>query len=228
MTTLPSPVRSEDPESQKTSRRTCRCLDYCLVISMVLLTMVVGSMGALYMALERPHHEKSTSERIQRERLRSSAQLTIDSAEIINKKIQWSTSALDGTFLGQDFSYNPTTQELLVKNDGYYYIYSQMSLTCIYKNNCKEELDVSLSVLTNNQELPILKLNIHIGNFTNSPLSSFSANIRYLSANTKLTVQVETKQDYSSQEIKHWQLDSGTFMGLYFFSEHLPEELKSD
>ncbi|XP_073478928.1 tumor necrosis factor ligand superfamily member 9 [Aquarana catesbeiana] len=218
MTIILHPVSSEDLENQKTSPRTCRCLDYCLVISMVLLTMVVGSMGVFYMTWERPHMEKSTSERIQRDRLRNSAQLTIDSAQIADKGIHWNTNNLEGTFLGQDFSYDNTTQELLVKNEGYYYIYSQITLKCVSKNNCSNE-HVSLSVLKNNQD-SILKLHIYVGQ--NSKLSSFSANIQYISANTKLNAQFET-----SGEITDWQLDENSFMGLFLFSEYSLDELQS-
>lgn len=140
------------------------------------------------------------------------------SAQIADKGIHWNTNNLEGTFLGQDFSYDNTTQELLVKNEGYYYIYSQITLKCVSKNNCSNE-HVSLSVLKNNQD-SILKLHIYVGQ--NSKLSSFSANIQYISANTKLNAQFET-----SGEITDWQLDENSFMGLFLFSEYSLDELQS-
>ncbi|XP_072255536.1 tumor necrosis factor ligand superfamily member 9 [Pyxicephalus adspersus] len=223
MTVLPPPVRSEDPESQKASPKTCRCLDYCLVFSMVLLTMVVGTMGVFYMTWERSHFEKSIGERIEIDKLRNSAQLVIDSEQIVDEHINWSTSDVDGTFLGQDFSYDHRTQELLVKKTGYYYIYSQIALKHISKDHFTEERDLTVSVLRKDRENAILKLNIHIGPSSNrSSLSSFSASIQYLSANTKLKVQLRT-----SHKITDWHFDN-SFMGLFWFSERLTGSLQSE
>lgn len=128
-----------------------------------------------------------------------------------------------GTFLGQDFSYDHTSQELFVKNEGYYYIYSQMALTCVNRLTCTEERDVSFSVLDNNEEA-VLELNIHVGTLSKKrPISSFSANIRFLSAGTKLRMKVDT-----DQEISGWNLDSNSFMGITWISPPSLDDLQRD
>ncbi|XP_040271779.1 tumor necrosis factor ligand superfamily member 9-like [Bufo bufo] len=214
------PVRSEDPENPKASLPRCRFLDYCLVISLVLLTMVVGSLCTLYVAWERPQFESIVSAQIQMNQERRNTQLVVDNVQLINTTLEWSRSGVTSTFVNQDFELDK--QELVVKRTGYYFVFSQITLKCVDSNQCQEEASVSLSVLKNIEKEPILKVNVSIDKSTMVNMmpqpSSFSGSIRLLKSGDRIRAQL-----WTSQTINDWQFDTEySVLGLSWISDTVP------
>ncbi|XP_073418575.1 uncharacterized protein [Dendrobates tinctorius] len=225
---MSSPVRSEDPENPKSSISRCRCLDYCLVISLVLLTMVVGSLCAFYMTLERPHLVSTVEAQVKMDLKGNSAQLVVVDTQLRNGNLNWSMNRLDDQFVGQYFEKN--NQKLEIKKSGFYSIFSQITLRCVYLNedddvddvNCNQEKgEVSISILSkNNPEKALLKLFISIINFTRlTQPASYSRSIRYLNEGDQITAQLQT-----SQTIENWQFDRAySVLGLSWISDYPPD-----
>ncbi|XP_068128252.1 tumor necrosis factor ligand superfamily member 9 [Hyperolius riggenbachi] len=217
-TSSPLPVTSSgDPEKQGSSPRTCRCIDYCLVTSLVLLTMVVGALGVFYMALERPHWEDRTSaliQGLQKQQQLSSAHLIMHNGHLKNGDVVvWAEDGEHGTFIGKDFKLSgEPPKELLVEKTGRYYIYCQVDLKCVDKDACTEGKHVSFSVEKNIEKRPLLKLNVHAHKLRQA--SSFSAGNVNLEKGDRIRVVIET-----THEISDWQLDgSNSSMGLVWIS----------
>ncbi|XP_075061143.1 tumor necrosis factor ligand superfamily member 9 [Mixophyes fleayi] len=221
MTTMSSPVRSQDPENPGASHSRCRCLDCCLVFSLVLLTMVVGSLCVLYMAWERPHLEYSAIAIRQGAQQRNIAQLVIHNVTPKNTTVEWSDNHVGSTFVGKDFSHEK--EEIVVRKSGLYYIYSQMVLNFVGEDLCKEDRSVTLSVLKNNEEdKPVLKLNIQINESSmKNPLSSFSASIKYLHDGDRIKAQLQV-----SHITKDWQFgQENSFLGLFWISDFPSDQI---
>ncbi|XP_077116881.1 uncharacterized protein LOC143773281 [Ranitomeya variabilis] len=220
---MSSSVRSEDPENPKSSIARCRCLDYCLVISLVLLTMVVGSLCAFYMTLERQHLVSTVEAQLKMDLKENSAQLVVDDAQLRNGNLNWSMKRVDDQFVGRYLEQNK--QKLEIKKSGFYSIFSQITLRCVYDNdddddvNCKQEKgEVSISILNNNNpEKALLKLFIIIKNFSRiTQPASFSSSIRYLREGDQIMAQLQT-----SQTIEYWHFDRAhSVLGLSWISDH--------
>ncbi|XP_073507072.1 uncharacterized protein [Phyllobates terribilis] len=224
---MSSSVRSEDPENPKSSLPRCRCLDYCLVISLVLLTMVLGSFSVFYMTWERQHLVSSAQGQLKMDLMESRAQLVVDDVQLRNGSLNWIMHRVSNQFVGQYFEQK--NQKIEVKKSGFYSIYFQITLKCVYVNNddddddddvdCKqEEGEVTLSVLNNNNpEETLLKLFITIKNciMITKP-ASFSSGIRYLRSGDQITAQLQT-----SQKIEHWQFDRAhSVLGLSWIGDY--------
>ncbi|XP_063785792.1 tumor necrosis factor ligand superfamily member 9 [Pseudophryne corroboree] len=218
MTTMSTPVRSEDPENPGATQRRCRCLDYCLVFSLVLLTIVVGSLCVLYLAWERPLVEYSARAIKRGAQQKSSSHLLMDTVVLENNTtVEWTQNNMDDTFLGNDFSYE--NNELVVGRAGVYYVYSQMALIC--RGHCQEERTVSLSVLKNTEEKPVLELNIQTKESSmRIPPSSFTAGSKNLRAGDRIRARL-----WVSHNITDWQIDQhNSFLGLFWISDHPSQE----
>ncbi|XP_069804404.1 tumor necrosis factor ligand superfamily member 9 [Dendropsophus ebraccatus] len=215
----PPPVRSEDPENPKSSTPRCRSLDYCLVISMVLLTLVVGSLCTLYVFWEKPSFGSIVSEQIHSYEQERNVQLVVDNPALINGTLEWSKNGVENTFVGQYFKHDK--QELVVQESGYYFIFSQITLKCIHPSRCQEEGAVSLTVLKNVIKEKILNLNVHINhsNMKGQP-SSFSGIGRYLTEGDRIGAELQT-----SHKISQWQFErERTVLGLLWISRIPPLE----
>ncbi|XP_056426203.1 uncharacterized protein LOC130367663 [Hyla sarda] len=221
-------VTAEDPENPTSSLPRCRSLDYCLVISLVLLTMLIGSLCTVYVAWERPSHESIASAQIQNyegEKMARNAQLVVDSVELKNGTLEWSRNGVTSTFVGSGFKHDK--QELVVQKSGYYFIYSQISLQCVKKDQCEQEGVVSLTVLKKEPiKEPILNLNVQINNFTmKTQPSSFNGIARYLSAGDRIGAKL-----WTSHKMEYWQFDpERSVLGLHwnsipYFTENLHEQ----
>ncbi|KAM4036736.1 uncharacterized protein ACNLHF_015608 [Anomaloglossus baeobatrachus] len=214
---MSSSVRPEDPENPKSPLPRCRCLDYCLVISLVLLTMVMGSICAFYMAWERQHLVSTAEAQLKMDLQESSAQLLVDDARLNNGILNWTMSRLSDHFVGQYFEQKE--QKLEIKNPGFYSIFSQITLKCMDDIKCKnEEGEVSLTILNNiDPEETLLKLFIIIKKSTTiTQPASFSKIIRHLRSGDKITAQLKV-----SKGIENWQFDrEHSVLGLSWISDY--------
>ncbi|XP_066449858.1 tumor necrosis factor ligand superfamily member 9 [Eleutherodactylus coqui] len=214
-------VKLEDPEDPKSSQVKCRCLDYCLVISLVLLTIAVGSLCILYVTCERPQLKSTIIAEIEnhQEFLQGrSAQLVVDQRTLRNGILEWSHHAVTSTFVGEYIKRDK--EELLIQKTGFYFLSSQMTLRCVDANNCNKDGAVSISILKNRESEPILKVNVHIDgdidNFsTKTQPSSFSGSIRYLSSGDRISTEV-----WTSHEINDWHFDrEHSVLSLFWISD---------
>ncbi|KAM3924654.1 tumor necrosis factor ligand superfamily member 9 [Leptodactylus fuscus] len=207
-------VRSEDPENPQPSHPRCRLLDYCLVISLVVLTIMVGSLCTLYVAWERPKLGSIISEKIQMVQEGRNAQLVVENAELKNGTLKWSRSGVTSTFVGHSFELGE--HELMVQKSGFYSITSQITLKCVASDQCEEDGFVSLSILKNIETDPLLKVNVHINKSTmETQPTSFSGSIRRLTKGDRIRAQL-----WTSHEIKDWQFDRElSVVGLTWMSD---------
>ncbi|XP_072005902.1 tumor necrosis factor ligand superfamily member 9 [Engystomops pustulosus] len=207
-------VRSEDPENLRSSHPSCRFLDYFLVISLVLLTMAMGSLLTLYVAWERPQFESNIKEQIQNDQKGRSAQLVVDNEMLTNGTLEWSETGVTNHFVDQYFKHDK--KELVIKRSGFYFISSQITLSCVDTSHCQEKGLVSLSILKKYEEHPILTVNVHIEAVTVKPKpSSISGSIRYLASGDRIEAKLQT-----SHEIADWHFDKAhTVLGLIWISD---------
>ncbi|CAJ0951843.1 unnamed protein product [Ranitomeya imitator] len=188
--------------------------------------MVVGSLCAFYMTLERPHLVSTVEAQLKTDLKENSAQLVVDDAQLRNGNLNWSMNRVDDQFVSRNFEQNK--QKLEIKKSGFYSISSQITLRCVYANdddddvNCKQEKgEVSISILNNNNpEKALLKLFIIIKNFSRiTQPASFSSSIRYLREGDQITAQLQT-----SQTIEYWQFDRAhSVLGLSWISDYPPD-----
>ncbi|KAM8972523.1 tumor necrosis factor ligand superfamily member 9 [Pelodytes ibericus] len=214
MTTLPQ-LNSTDPEwPGRSQHRRCRCLDYCLVISLVVLTLGVGLLCALYFVLEKPQVAHRMQELTDHQS--TSAHLVTSDVQLENTHLSWLTKGVGSMFLGSDFKL--VDKELQVTRTGLYYVYSQMVLKCVDKDGCKEDGSATITVLKNgDKESPLLRLAVQISESTNdvSP-SSFSGSLKHLIRGDRLSSYL-----WTDQKRNDWQLDEkdNNFFGLFWVSD---------
>lgn len=110
-------------------------------------------------------------------------------------------SEVSSTFVGSYFKHDG--KELVVQKTGFYFISSQVTLKCADASYCQEEGAVSLSVLKNIIEEPVLKVFVHINKSTmKTQPSSFSGSIRHFMEGDRIRAQL-----WTSYEMKDWQFD---------------------
>ncbi|XP_053572079.1 uncharacterized protein LOC128662298 [Bombina bombina] len=216
MTSTAPLVNSGDIEHLLAPYKRNRCIDYCLVISVVLLTFAVGSLSAFYLLLDRPHMERSLMDR--RNHQTSSAHLLTENVLLKNDSMRWiSTSGIANVFMSSDFRYDDG--DLIVTRVGLYYVYSQMSLTCKSADECLSDSSVSLTIQKSSlsEQSNILKLNIQLTESSKQSLAStFSGTLQLFSVGDRLRSKLWTDRLQMD-----WQLDQmNTFMGLFWVSEN--------
>ncbi|KAM4675862.1 tumor necrosis factor ligand superfamily member 9 [Discoglossus pictus] len=218
MTSTVPPVKPGDIESPGVSSKRTRSLDYCLVISVLLLTLALGSLCTLYLMLDRPRLEHSVKEH--RDHQTTSAHLMPNNVLLQNGTFSWlHTSGIGSVFVGSDFQYED--DDLIVRKDGLYFVYSQLALTCKSLEGCPPKGSVTLTVNKKPEETSLLTLNVQLASSAKQGLtSSFSGTLHLFYAGDRLSSKLCTDFPH-----KDWQLHPmDTFLGLFRVSEIISSE----
>ncbi|XP_075434317.1 tumor necrosis factor ligand superfamily member 9 [Ascaphus truei] len=215
MSSVPPSVNSGDVESPGVSHTRCRSLDYCLVVSITLLALTVGALCALYIIWEKPLKVYSVGH--QGDKQTASAHLVADNVVLDNVTLSWThTAGVGSAYMSSDFRYD--SGELVVGRAGLYYVYSQLTLTCVALRDCPVNGSASLTALktSGDNRTPVLTLGVQLNNSSNlSPPTSFSGALQQLSVGDRLSARL-----WTDLPTEHWQMDQqeNTFLGLFWVS----------
>ncbi|XP_053319850.1 uncharacterized protein LOC128491556 [Spea bombifrons] len=205
---------SVDPECPGDSRRRHRCLDYCLVVSLVLLTLAVGLMCAFYFAWEKPRLGHQWKELTDHQR--NNAHLVTEKTLLGNTTLECDLDGVGNVFVGSNFKC--ISKKLQVGQSGLYYVYSQMVLKCVDRSACKQNGSASITVLRNGDKgSPLLTLSVQISESAKTIFpSSFSGSLKHLSKGDRLSTHLWTDRPHDD-----WQLDQkdNNFFGLFWVSD---------
>nr|QIE07165.1 TNFSF9 [Lepidosiren paradoxa] len=211
---------SVDPESLTASQPSWRKLDIFLLVSVMLLfagvTGIAG--GMVYSVWTQVPSPRSPASKL----VQNSAHLEAVAFEIKNETMTWHTNANTGSNLfAEDFWYDPKSSKLQVKEDGVYYVYAQLSVSNVVREE-KEDIDIPVSMTVHRQnsegesqsktEFLKLEIKLPVRPAENHELiSKFTAALIHLSSEDKLFVSLEGPSTIA------WQLSQGgkNFFGLF-------------
>ncbi|OCT90517.1 uncharacterized protein XB22061511.L [Xenopus laevis] len=222
MTTLSLPVNSSDLESQDSLRR-CRCLDHCLVISVVLIILTLGSFGVYYIGWERPSPIAQNLIANNRNVKSSRAHLVPNSTALKNRIWTWFPNGVDTVHVDEDFAISSDSTELVIHRTGLYYIYSQISVICRVTNGCKKDGLISLNVLRNGDESsPILTVNMTL---ENAHKTKFYGTTQLLFKGESLSTKLWTDNTDIS-----WELNdkNDNYLGLFMVTDTKDIQISSE
>ncbi|OCT59417.1 uncharacterized protein LOC121402283 [Xenopus laevis] len=208
MTTVSLPVNSSDLESQKDSLRRCRCLDHCLVISVVLIMMTLGSFGVFYISWKRPIADNRNVKT-------SQAHLVPTNTALETNTWTWFADGVDTVHVGQHFAVSSDNTEIVIHRTSLYYIYSQISVICRITNGCEKDTTTSLNVIKNGDESsPILTLNMTLENTHKS--QKFSGTTQLLFKGERLSTKLWTDNNDVSWELSD---KNDNYLGLFLVTD---------
>nr|XP_046263388.1 uncharacterized protein LOC124068892 [Scatophagus argus] len=207
-----------DVESLKRSvRQRGSCLDFFLVISIVFLFVAMAGMavgGVLFVNDLRtkldssPKTMKFETEKLTGDeptyKMQNFVYLEVGSSVLQNYTMSWHpVMYLSGSSIGSNFVYDEHQKSLMPKQEGTYFIYIELNLTCIY--DCKEGL-LSMHVddkLTCEVQLPAVA--------DSKPVSTKCWTVSHIKGQRLLT-----QMTVPEGGLKNWKLElNGSGLGMF-------------
>lgn len=146
-------------------------------------------------------------------------------------RLTWyADNIMDGVYLGPGFEYNPTSDELKIKNFGLYFIYAQLSAFCVSGSCSKGKGNATLTIhrKTAHGSDPILTLPLHLSSRSNRPLAAFTAVLpRQLTGGDLLYVMLTVSNNPLAEGHRkptQWYFGNGTVFGLFPISGNCASE----
>ncbi|XP_030051117.1 tumor necrosis factor ligand superfamily member 9 [Microcaecilia unicolor] len=142
---------------------------------------------------------------------RNGAHLIAGDVEVTEKLVvPWHHSNyLDSVSIGPDFDYKPELKQLEILKEGLYYLYAQLSVTCV-QDPCTQKGNITLAIERGALETSVLQIPLKL---PEKKASTFSGTLLCLSRNDRLQGRLHVQ---GATKYTRWQLDQDNlnFFGL--------------
>lgn len=201
---------------EKRDARRGRCLDRCLVLSVIVLFAAVTALAVagILVFQELRLHPKSEMSKVTSDARENTfknqnfAYLEANSGHLMTRTMEWSAvSYRDGTSVGSNYVFDPKQHSLRVIQAGNYFMYLELNVTCHHR--CEAgHFTVHLS--------DKLSCKVQLPANISTPVNTNCWAVSWLSADTYLLSQMDVASVPIGQSIKGWKLAlRGSGFGMF-------------